>query len=156
MFSKEKTEKKKARAKRRLKDAECYKSRRAGEVKRSQLCACSIRLALSWLPFLAVSNENSISPFFLFMEKLKSSHTLNSNSASQSDKEADWKPWAKITDSQFFLNSCYTGTRNFNGKIERCPAWRHLKDFTFLSRKHRPSRSARNLLHNNFNHSVNS
>jgi len=62
LFSKEKTEKKKARAKRRLKDAECYKSRRAGEVKRSQLCACSIRLALSWLPFLAVSNENSIFP----------------------------------------------------------------------------------------------
>ncbi|WP_422389346.1 hypothetical protein [Flavobacterium ginsenosidimutans] len=34
-----------------------------------------------------------------------------------------------MTDSQFFLNSCYTGTHNFNGNIERCPAWRHLKDF---------------------------
>ncbi|UUW08661.1 hypothetical protein NLG42_21470 [Flavobacterium plurextorum] len=43
--------------------------------------------------------------------------------------EVDWKPWAKITDTQVFLNSCYTGIRNFNGSIERCSAWRHLKDF---------------------------
>lgn len=43
--------------------------------------------------------------------------------------EVDWKPWAKIFDSQIFLNSCYTGIRNFNGPMERCAAWWHLKDF---------------------------
>lgn len=43
--------------------------------------------------------------------------------------EVDWKPWAKITDSQTFLKSCYIGINNFNGPIERCPAWWHLKDF---------------------------
>ncbi|WP_374173181.1 hypothetical protein [Flavobacterium tructae] len=40
-----------------------------------------------------------------------------------------WKQWAKISDTQLFLNSCYTGIRNYNGPIEMCPAWWHLKDF---------------------------
>lgn len=44
-------------------------------------------------------------------------------------KEVDWKAWAKITDTQFFLKSCYIGINNFNDPIERCPAWWHLKDF---------------------------
>ncbi|MDR6764341.1 hypothetical protein J2Y38_004574 [Flavobacterium sp. 2755] len=44
-------------------------------------------------------------------------------------EKVDWKPWAKITDSQLFLNSCYTGIRNFSGPLELCPAWWHLKDF---------------------------
>lgn len=43
--------------------------------------------------------------------------------------EVDWKPWAKITDSQLFLKSCYIGIRTFNGSLEMCPAWWHLKDF---------------------------
>lgn len=44
-------------------------------------------------------------------------------------KEVAWTEWAKITDTQVFLKSCYTGIKNFNGNIERCPAWWHLKDF---------------------------
>jgi len=51
MFSKEKTEKKKAQIKRQLKDAECYKSRRAEErklesVMRMQQTAGAILAAL--------------------------------------------------------------------------------------------------------------
>ncbi|MFC4392017.1 DUF6965 family protein [Flavobacterium quisquiliarum] len=44
-------------------------------------------------------------------------------------KEVQWTAWAKITDSQVFLNSCYTTIRNFNGPVDRCPAWWHLRDF---------------------------
>lgn len=44
-------------------------------------------------------------------------------------EELEWKPWAKITDTQLFLRSCYIGIQNFNGPVERCPAWWHLKDF---------------------------
>jgi hypothetical protein len=40
-----------------------------------------------------------------------------------------WKLWAKISDTQLFLSSCYTGIRNYNGPLEMCPAWWHLKDF---------------------------
>jgi len=47
MFSKEKTEKKKARIKWAVKDTEGYKSRRAAR----PLCAWRIRRPLSWLPF---------------------------------------------------------------------------------------------------------
>lgn len=43
--------------------------------------------------------------------------------------EVNWKPWAKIADTQLFLNSCYTGIVNFNGPLDMCPAWWHLKDF---------------------------
>ncbi|WP_095955092.1 hypothetical protein [Flavobacterium sp. ACN6] len=43
--------------------------------------------------------------------------------------EVDWKPWAKITNTQVFLKSCYIGIKNFNGPLERCPAWWHLRDF---------------------------
>lgn len=53
-------------------------------------------------------------------------------------KEVQWKPWATITDSQVFLNSCYTGIKNFNGNIERCPAWWHLKDFYLLVKSNAP------------------
>lgn len=44
-------------------------------------------------------------------------------------QEVQWKQWAKITDSQLFLTSCYIGIHNFNGPLEMCPAWWHLKDF---------------------------
>ncbi|WP_244307295.1 DUF6965 family protein [Flavobacterium fluviatile] len=50
-------------------------------------------------------------------------------------QEVDWKPWAKITDTQLFLKSCYIGIRNFNGPVERCPAWWHLKDFYLLIKR---------------------
>lgn len=43
--------------------------------------------------------------------------------------EVKWKPWAKIVDTQLFLNSCYIGIRNFNGPLDMCPAWWHLRDF---------------------------
>lgn len=49
--------------------------------------------------------------------------------------EVDWKPWAKITDSQLFLKSCYTGIRTFNGPLDMCPAWWHLRDFYILMKK---------------------
>ncbi|WP_427874069.1 DUF6965 family protein [Flavobacterium sp. MMS24-S5] len=49
--------------------------------------------------------------------------------------QVDWKPWAKITDSQLFLKSCYTGIRTFNGRLEMCPAWWHLKDFYLLIKR---------------------
>ncbi|WP_394367903.1 DUF6965 family protein [Flavobacterium bizetiae] len=44
-------------------------------------------------------------------------------------EQVQWKPWAKITDSKLFLESCYIGIRNFNGPPEMCPALWHLKDF---------------------------
>lgn len=49
--------------------------------------------------------------------------------------EVDWKPWAKITDTRVFLKSCYTTIINYNGNIEMCPAWWHLKDFYQLIRR---------------------
>ncbi|WP_369014125.1 DUF6965 family protein [Flavobacterium anhuiense] len=52
--------------------------------------------------------------------------------------QVDWKPWAKITDSQLFLKSCYTGIRTFNGPLEMCPAWWHLKDFYILIKRTAP------------------
>lgn len=55
--------------------------------------------------------------------------------ASPPPKEVNWKEWAKITDTQVFLKSCYIGIRNFNGPVERCPAWWHLKDFYLLMKK---------------------
>ncbi|WP_348537010.1 DUF6965 family protein [Flavobacterium hungaricum] len=47
----------------------------------------------------------------------------------------EWTPWAKITDTQVFLRSCYIGIRNFNGPADRCPAWWHLRDFYILMKK---------------------
>lgn len=47
-------------------------------------------------------------------------------------KEVEWTPWAKITDTQIFLRSCYTTIRNFNGPMDRCPVWWHLRDFYIL------------------------
>lgn len=49
--------------------------------------------------------------------------------------QVEWTPWAKITDTQVFLRSCYIGIRNFNGPVERCPAWWHLRDFYLLIKK---------------------
>jgi hypothetical protein len=46
-----------------------------------------------------------------------------------------WTEWAKITDTQVFLKSCYTTIRNFNGPIDRCPAWWHLRNFYILMKK---------------------
>ncbi|MCV9932858.1 hypothetical protein OIU80_11235 [Flavobacterium sp. LS1R47] len=42
-----------------------------------------------------------------------------------------WESWAKISDTKLFLNSCYIGIHNFNGPLEMCPAWWHLKDFYY-------------------------
>jgi len=53
-------------------------------------------------------------------------------------KEVEWKPWAKITDTELFLKSCYTGIRTFNGSLDMCPAWWHLKDFYLLMKKTAP------------------
>lgn len=50
-------------------------------------------------------------------------------------KEVEWTEWAKITDTQVFLKSCYIGIRNFNGPADRCPAWWHLRDFYLLMKK---------------------
>ena len=50
-------------------------------------------------------------------------------------KEVVWTQWAKITDTQVFLKSCYTTIRNFNGPVDRCPAWWHLRDFYILMKK---------------------
>ena len=50
-------------------------------------------------------------------------------------EKVDWKPWAKITDTQVFLKSCCQTIRNFNGPLDRCPAWWHLKDFYMLMRR---------------------
>ncbi|SHM06168.1 DUF6965 family protein [Flavobacterium saccharophilum] len=50
-------------------------------------------------------------------------------------KEVDWKPWAKITDSQVFLKSCYSTINNYKGSLDMCPAWWHLKDFYLLVRR---------------------
>lgn len=44
-------------------------------------------------------------------------------------QEVAWKPWAKITDTQKFLNSCFIGIANYKGTIEMCPARWHLKEF---------------------------
>ena len=41
----------------------------------------------------------------------------------------DWKPWAKISDTQKFLTGSYITISNFKGNIETCPAWWHLKEF---------------------------
>ncbi|UPZ17924.1 DUF6965 family protein [Flavobacterium humidisoli] len=50
-------------------------------------------------------------------------------------KEVQWTPWAKIADTQAFLKSCHTTIRNFNGTMDRCPAWWHLRDFYILMKK---------------------
>ncbi|MEN2416174.1 DUF6965 family protein [Flavobacterium mesophilum] len=50
-------------------------------------------------------------------------------------KEVKWTEWAYISDTQLFLKSCYTGIRNFNGPLDRCPAWWHLRDFYILMKK---------------------
>jgi hypothetical protein len=52
-------------------------------------------------------------------------------------EKADWKPWARITitGTQVFLKSRCQTIRNFNGPLDRCPAWWHLKDFYMLMRR---------------------
>ncbi|MDP5200338.1 hypothetical protein [Flavobacterium sp. DG2-3] len=50
-------------------------------------------------------------------------------------KEVEWTPWAKITDTQVFLLSCYATIRNSTGPLDRCPAWWHLRDFYILMKK---------------------
>ncbi|MFD2941803.1 DUF6965 family protein [Flavobacterium notoginsengisoli] len=50
-------------------------------------------------------------------------------------KEVRLTEWANITDTQVFLRSCYSTIRNFNGPIDRCPAWWHLRDFYLLIKK---------------------
>ncbi|MBB4802119.1 hypothetical protein HNP37_002192 [Flavobacterium nitrogenifigens] len=50
-------------------------------------------------------------------------------------KEVKWTEWAYISDTQVFLKSCYTTIRNYNGPMDRCPAWWHLRDFYILLKK---------------------
>jgi hypothetical protein len=50
-------------------------------------------------------------------------------------KELQWKPWARISDWQIFLKSCHWAIENYKGTLERCPAWRHLKDFYLFIRE---------------------
>jgi len=50
-------------------------------------------------------------------------------------KEVKWTDWAYISDTQVFLRSCYTTIRNYNGPMDRCPAWWHLRDFYLLMKK---------------------
>ncbi|UPZ18013.1 DUF6965 family protein [Flavobacterium humidisoli] len=50
-------------------------------------------------------------------------------------KKVQWTPWAKITDTQAFLKSCHTTIGNFNGAMDRCLAWWHLRDFYILMKK---------------------
>ncbi|MCD0474018.1 hypothetical protein LPB87_06375 [Flavobacterium sp. EDS] len=56
-------------------------------------------------------------------------------------EEVHWKPWAKITNTQLFLSSCYIGIHNFNGSLEMCPAWWHLKDFYYHIKRNAPDNS---------------
>lgn len=56
-------------------------------------------------------------------------------------KEAKWTDWAYISDTQVFLRSCYTTIRNYNGPLDRCPAWWHLRDFYLLMKKTQQSLS---------------
>ena len=39
------------------------------------------------------------------------------------------KPWAKITNSAKFLQSCYNALANYKGKYEDCPDYWRLKEF---------------------------
>lgn len=55
--------------------------------------------------------------------------------ASPPPKEVQLTPWANITDTQVFLKSCYSTIKNFNGPVDRCPAWWHLRDFYILIKK---------------------
>lgn len=50
-------------------------------------------------------------------------------------KEVQLTPWANITNTQVFLKSCYSTIKNFNGPVDRCPAWWHLRDFYILVKK---------------------
>lgn len=56
-------------------------------------------------------------------------------------KEVVWTEWAKITDTQLFLKSCYIGIQNFNGPLDRCAAWWHLRDFYLLMKKAAPQQA---------------
>lgn len=44
-------------------------------------------------------------------------------------KEVNWKPHAKITDTQAFLNHTFVLINNHKGNLETCPAWWRLKEF---------------------------
>lgn len=41
----------------------------------------------------------------------------------------EWKAWAKITNTQVFLNYTYMLIDNYKGNIETCPAYWRLKEF---------------------------
>lgn len=56
-------------------------------------------------------------------------------------REVVWTEWAKITDTQLFLKSCYIGIQNFNGPLDRCAAWWHLRDFYLLMKKTSPQQA---------------
>jgi len=50
-------------------------------------------------------------------------------------QEAELKPWARITDSQLFLKSCFLTIYHYKGDLDMCPAWWHLKEFYVLVRR---------------------
>jgi len=41
----------------------------------------------------------------------------------------DFKPWAKITDCEKFLQSTYNTLSSYSGNYEDCPAYWRLKEF---------------------------
>lgn len=57
-------------------------------------------------------------------------------------EQVDWKLWARITDPQLFLKSCYLTIDNYKGSLDLCPAWWHLKEVYTLVR--RGSQGAKN------------
>lgn len=61
---------------------------------------------------------------FMNLEEIKRYFEKNPPPAS-----VDWKPWAKISDTQKFLGSCYVTVSTFKGNVETCPSWWHLKEF---------------------------
>lgn len=70
--------------------------------------------------------------------------------ASPPPKEVRLTPWANITDTQVFLKSCYSTIRNFNGPVERCPAFWHLRDFYILMKKTAQKAAVENIMETSF------
>lgn len=50
-------------------------------------------------------------------------------------QQVDSKPWARITESQVFLRSCYSTINNYKGSLDMCPAWWHQKKLYILVRR---------------------
>jgi len=44
-------------------------------------------------------------------------------------KEVDWRPHAKITDTEGFLKHTFILIGNHKGDINKCPAWWRIQEF---------------------------